>query len=504
MLVRQSTIDAATGVDLVPILIYLRISRDPEGRKAGVERQDEDNRALAATIPGGRIEHVYCDNDISASTNHDVEDLPRPDYDKLLAHAVRLADQYGRCLIIAWTTARLTRRPAENEDMIRLQKKYRIDFLFCKSGTFDVRTASGAFHSRIMAAVDAKLPEEIREQAVRAKVQAAVEGIHRGGARPFGYRIERDYSASGLPVKGSARLVVVEAEAACIRSAAEYVIATPRKPNLCEIARQWDAAGMKPTQGDGPWCQSSVRRVLLNPKLAGRSVRRGVDMGAARWPAILTEDQQSAVRVRLNEKGRRCNPSNVRTRLGSGMWRCGTPGCTDVMRSSGANYRGRDCGHSVIAFELVDTMARGVVCSILKAHGAALLAGHRSADLERLTQEANTKRARIKALALAFAADDRADPVALATATAALRTRLAEIAAEQADLMVSDSALLGVADAADPVRAFLAAPLDRQRAVCAALIRVTVLPGKSGRVSAAYRAAHPLTDRVVIVRQHAE
>src|SRR4051812_3559629 len=107
-LLRQTTIDAASGATTLPILIYLRISRDKEGNEAGVERQREDCQELAASVPGGVIVETHCDNDISASTNHDVEHLPRPAYVALLAHAARLAKSHGGCMIIAWKTSRLT------------------------------------------------------------------------------------------------------------------------------------------------------------------------------------------------------------------------------------------------------------------------------------------------------------------------------------------------------------------------------------------------------------
>ena len=46
--------------------IYCRISRDPEGLRAGVDRREEDCRKLARRL-GCRVVAVYADNDISAS-----------------------------------------------------------------------------------------------------------------------------------------------------------------------------------------------------------------------------------------------------------------------------------------------------------------------------------------------------------------------------------------------------------------------------------------------------
>lgn len=49
---------------------YLRISDDREGKELGVQRQEEDIRTLAAQL-GVTLVRIYCDNDISASTNTD-------------------------------------------------------------------------------------------------------------------------------------------------------------------------------------------------------------------------------------------------------------------------------------------------------------------------------------------------------------------------------------------------------------------------------------------------
>ncbi len=47
--------------------IYSRISHDPEGRQAGVERQEQDCRRMAAQRGWMVLEPVYRENDTSAS-----------------------------------------------------------------------------------------------------------------------------------------------------------------------------------------------------------------------------------------------------------------------------------------------------------------------------------------------------------------------------------------------------------------------------------------------------
>ena len=56
--------------------IYVRISQDRGGAGLGVERQEEDCRALAQRL-GWAVVEVYCDNDLSAFTGK-----RRPDYER--------------------------------------------------------------------------------------------------------------------------------------------------------------------------------------------------------------------------------------------------------------------------------------------------------------------------------------------------------------------------------------------------------------------------------------
>ncbi len=61
------------------VAIYNRISNDPQGIEAGVERQREDCLALADRL-GWQVCETYVDNDLSAWTGK-----PRPDYRRMLA-----------------------------------------------------------------------------------------------------------------------------------------------------------------------------------------------------------------------------------------------------------------------------------------------------------------------------------------------------------------------------------------------------------------------------------
>ncbi len=63
-------------------VIYSRISHDPEGRQAGVERQEQDCRHLAAERGWQVLEPVYRENDVSASTRSKKR---RPVFEQMLS-----------------------------------------------------------------------------------------------------------------------------------------------------------------------------------------------------------------------------------------------------------------------------------------------------------------------------------------------------------------------------------------------------------------------------------
>lgn len=496
--------DAAHAIDTRPVAIlpYRRISEDDEGRALGVARQEADLREwIEREYPDARVLGDYCDNDLTASTN---SDKPRPKYDRLLRDAREAAESglYQRVIIAAYTSGRLTRRPTEFEGQIQFARRYGVVYHFLRSPAFDLNTSAGRRMARIMHAQDAGEPEDISERVLAAKKQAAENGEHLGGPPGFGFRLEYDHNASGRPIMPG-RLVVVEEEAVRIRKAVADFLAGVK---LAAIAAEWSAAGVPAPAGGGRWLTISVKSTLRRARMAGLSERNGVIVGRGRWGrpvderdpdgpscCIITEDELWAVRAKLGENAQRYGQGGYERRwLGPSIYRCGQPGCDSTMRSTGGahygepgRYRCQESGHNQISdAPAVDAYVRGEVCMYLATHGAGLLRGDQTGERDKLIREATAIRGKIEALALAFASDAGADAQAAQTlrlATRPLEDRLKAIAKAQATLIVPDAALASVADAEDPVRAFLDAPLDRQRAVVDALVTVTVKPGKRGQ-----------------------
>lgn len=510
-LLTLQTLRASGGGDLpdtrpVAEFLYTRISDDPEGRELGVDRQEEDLRAsVRADYPQGGVrvfagKEEYSDNDISASTNCDEI---RPGYARLLGDARDAArsGEYRMVQIRAYTSARLTRRPREYEDQIDLAQDYGVRFKFLRSPSFDLNTANGRRIGRIMAAQDAGLPEDISEQVLRAQVQQLINGEYTGGLPGFGFRLAYDYNANGLPIKPG-RLVIHDDEAAMIRDAARRVLAGD---DLAAIAREWST-----TLGTKRW-PADVAHLLTTGRIAGLNERWGETWGRGQWgkpvnpndpesewSAIITESELAALRAKLPEQHRAGHP---RRWLGAGLYRCGKPGCDGMMKSTGParpggprRYMCNAAWHVAIPAADVDKHVRAQVCLWLSMYGANLLAGKHLAEHEQLTAEVNRLNAKIKELALAFADSPQANARALVIATQPLEEKLANIERQREKLVTSGRELDGIADAEDPVAAFLSAGLSKQRAVVKALCEVTIKPGKTGRQPATAK----LIDRVAI------
>jgi len=453
--------------------IYCRISADPEGRALGVQRQEEDCRALAGRL-GYDIVRVFAENDLSASTSSTKR---RPLYDELLAGA--RAGTYGA--ILAYSNSRLTRRPREVEDLIDLATRHQVRLHTVVSGDDDLSTADGRMVARIKGNVDAAEAERTSERVTRAKRQAVADGRHRGGPRPFGWE------ADGM--------TVVPNEAAALLQAARDVLAGR---TLAAIVREWRAAGIVTSTGR-PWSYGALRTALCRPRNAalvshGRPDRPGLQIvGRALWPAILPEDVWRATAAVLLDPSRRLQRGNEKRWLGSGLYRCGL--CGQGLRvapyaSDGITrrylYRCTASAHLTFAQHEADEFVLGVVRERLaRPDLGALLERPRSDRSDALHGEKESLLARLAAFEADYAAG-RVTGTQLANATRTVQVDVDRVDRELV-AQVGGGALAGVVAAPDPVAAFNAAPLDSQRAVVDALMTVTIGPAGRGKKPGAER-----------------
>src|SRR5665647_1062329 len=280
-------------------VIYARQSLDRSGEGAAVDRQVTDCRDLAARR-GWSVVDVLIDNDVSASNGK-----ARPGYTRLLD--MMRAGAVDN--IVVWHVDRLTRRLIDLEEIIGICEATHVR-LATVTGDLDLSTDTGRMLARILASVARGEVERKGARQRRANRQRAENGKGRWTRRPFGYDREGD------------RVFIVEAEAVALKAAARDVLAGR---SLGSIAQAWNAAGIKTTTGS-TWTTSPLRRVLLNPRIAGRSIYNGTDLGAGEWAPILDPETHGKVEARLLEPGRRTAFNTSARHLLSGIAECGVCG----------------------------------------------------------------------------------------------------------------------------------------------------------------------------------
>jgi len=300
-----------------------------------------------------------------------------------------------------------------------------------------------------------------------------------GSHRPFG--LTRD------------RLGIDSDEQAIIRRACEDLLAG--KP-VHQIKREWDAAGIMATTGK-PWGRSSLRNMLMSPRMAGYIVRKpaGDPVPRHTWIAlsevtgqpiraqhgpIVPEAMWEAVVAELDGRAepQRVRPANVARYLLSGLVVCGRPGCGQPMRGMWVKAKGRHvyacaAGCTTVHGPLTDEH----VTDLLLAHWARSPA--LDVEPERFPQAdaVEALEARLAALTAKFA-EDQLDVDGFATGRAAVLAKLEPLKRQQRawERTQVTAKPMGTVDQWE------AAELDGRRLMARReLVRVVVMPGQRGR-----------------------
>ncbi|MFC7489417.1 MULTISPECIES: recombinase family protein [unclassified Knoellia] len=457
--------------------IYARISADSEGERLGVMRQEEDCRARAKR-EGLEVVDLYVDNDISASTK---SKKARPEFERMMSDA----RAHRVDVILAYSNSRLTRRPREMEDLIEHHKRYGTRFLTVVSGDDDLSTADGRMVARIKGNVDTAEAERIGERLRRHKRQMAERGLYRGGMRPYGF--EKD----GTTIRAD--------EARVVQKMSKAVLAGR---TLASLAKELNQKGSTTSTGR-EWTYARLRDVLVRPRNAGLLSRGRADrdpkdfeiVGQASWKAIVSEEEWRAVRDLLTDPSRRAQDGNETRWLGSGIYTCGVRtddggACGSPLRPApygGTEKRGHEkrylyrctaTAHLTISSEPTDEHVRAVVAEMVR--DPRVVASLVPADLD-LTED-RERRTVLLARLEQTERDYDADLIDARRFKAKSEKITAELQAVDARLAqrLRRSTASPVLGAADPGAAFLAAPVDVQRALLRSLLRVEVRPAIKG------------------------
>ncbi|MFN2502967.1 MAG: recombinase family protein [Acidimicrobiales bacterium] len=278
--------------------VYTRISWDPVGQRAGVERQRVDCEALCADR-GWEITEYYEDNDRSAYSGK-----RRPAYERMLT----AVEERRLDAVVTWHNDRLHRSPRELEAFIDLVERSRVRMAVVTGGDYDLTTPEGRFTARIVGAVARKESEDRSRRVRRKHLELAEQG--------------RPASHLGWGVRN-------EAERELVREAAGRVLAGQ---GLITISRDWNRRGVRGTTAS-PWTAPTLRKILLSARIAGLREHgadpRGRILGAltpAVWEGAIDRRTRDHVRaVLLNPE--RLTVGNTPTKyLLMGLIFCGVCG----------------------------------------------------------------------------------------------------------------------------------------------------------------------------------
>ena len=449
--------------------VYLRISKDKTGQRAGIDRQRADCLALAERL-GWTVSRIYVDNDISAYSGK-----RRPDYEAL-CDDVKTGTVNA---VIAWHPDRLHRRSAELESWLDICGDD-IAHATCQAGLWDLSTPSGRMTARILGAVAQHESEHKSERVRAAKAVDARNGKFNGGSRCYGYEPD------GMTVR--------ESEAAEIRRIADAIT---RGVSLRSMARELNERGISTTTGSRGWSQAKLRSVLLSPRLAGFRAHHGKIVGKGQWPAILDETTYEAMLAVLEDPKRATGPrmGRVPTALGTGLYRCGhcdqptmrkakTNSGQEIYRCGGAQGAGSGAHVSRRADPLDAFVTQAVISKLSTPGYLQAIAEQTVAVPDSAALVAERDQIRDALDELAQAGESGAVTAALAL-TLARQTRELTARSEEISHLLAQGVsrspvadLIGVQDIAAHWHKKMS--LAEQRAVLAAVVTVTVGRGKRG------------------------
>jgi site-specific DNA recombinase len=287
-------------------VIYTRVSSDPNNLGRSVDEQESECRAVCAR-EGWDVVKVFTDNDRGASRHSKKK---RPEYDALRGYLEGRSAQ----VLVMWEGSRAQRDVAVYASLRDLCAARGI--LYNYSGrTYDLTRTDDRFSTGLDALLAEREADVTRDRVLRAVRANAASG------RPHGklaYGYAREYDERGTFV----RQYVKEDEAAVIREAARRVLAGD---SLYLIAQDFNAREIPAPLG-GKWIATQIKRLVTNPRYIGQRVHQGVIVGAALWPALLSESDYLACRALLfaPERGHK-RPVALKYLL-SGIALCGACG----------------------------------------------------------------------------------------------------------------------------------------------------------------------------------
>ena len=445
--------------------IYVRISSDREGTRAGVSRQLQDCKEWAERHDSTWVE-IYEDNDLSAYRGK-----LRPAYKRMCEH-IKDGTRDG---VIAWHPDRLHRNLREIEDFIDLIDATGAEVATVTGGDYDLSTSTGRGILRISGVFARMESEDKSRRITRSAKQQALEGRRSGGGtRGYGYNADHSQ--------------IVEAEAAIITEAASRILAGDTLRSVCSDLNDRHV----PTVSGATWSTTVLRTMLTSGRISGQREHHGELVAAGKWPAIVPPTTTARLRKLLLDPNRRTNRAPRSYPL-TGLVFCGKCGAKMVARpksdgrrqyvcAKGPGFHG--CGGCTILAEPLETLIAEAILIRLDSpvtHHAIKHGVTSEDDADRLMVDIASAKDQLEQLALMWSRKE----ISVREWSAARKSLddQIKIAEKGVGALLQSSALDGFIGNADTLRgqwSDLAAA--RQGAIAAVLLdRITIGPAVRGR-----------------------
>jgi DNA invertase Pin-like site-specific DNA recombinase len=261
-------------------LRYRRMSFDDSEEQ--LRRQAEDVDAICELHDyRTKPEWLFTDDDESGNedTRYRQRKGERAGLAALDATLAELTGQGHAVTVVAWVPSRLFRDAGHKERYFRRWSRCGDVQVHTKQGVWNPKDPRDRFVSTIVAGADQYYSDDVREKVVRAHDDRRAAGLPATGWPGFGH-----VRACGCGPKGGRcsstdhdGWVADKEEAALIREAARRLITGTT--SLSRLAEEWQARGFTTRLGSETWRLTSLRKLLVAPRLAGILVHNGKETG---------------------------------------------------------------------------------------------------------------------------------------------------------------------------------------------------------------------------------
>lgn len=259
---------------------YRRMSFDDSDEQL---RRQADDVDVICELHDYRTKPEWLFTDDDESGNEDTRFRQRkgerPGLAALDAVVGDLARQGHAVTVVAWVPSRLFRDAGHKERYFRRWARLGDVRVHTKQGVWNPKDPRDRFVSTVVAGADQYYSDDVREKVVRAHDDRRAAGLPATGWPGFGH-----VRACGCGPKSGRcsssdhdRWVAEPEEAALVADAARRLI--NGTANLTTIAREWESKGIPTRLGSTQWRLTSLRKMLLSPRLAGILVNKGHEVG---------------------------------------------------------------------------------------------------------------------------------------------------------------------------------------------------------------------------------